>query len=60
MGLWRIGNQWILGLKKMAESSTVFRNFTAFTVLPDNTRTIFLFSLLFLKFSTSLYGGIPL
>lgn len=44
MGLWTRGNQWTPSLKKMAEASPIFRNFTVFTVLPDNSRTAFLFS----------------
>lgn len=60
MRLWTTGNQWTVGLKKMTESSTVFNNFTVFTVLPDNSGTVFLFSSLFFKFSTSTYGRILL
>lgn len=56
MGLWTRGNQWTPSLKKMAEASPIFRNFTVFTVLPDNSRTAFLF----FKFSTSTYGRILL
>lgn len=58
--LWTTGNKWITGLKKMEESFIVFSNFTVFTVLPDNSGTLFLFSSLFFKFSTSTYGRILL
>lgn len=59
MRLWK-SNQWTPGLKKMAGSSTVFSNFIVFTVLPDNSGTVFLFPSLFFKISTSTYGRILL
>lgn len=46
MVLWIIGSQWTPVLEKVAESSNVFRNFTVFTLLPDNSRTVFLFFLI--------------
>lgn len=58
MGLWTMGSQWTPVLGKMTENSTVFRNLTDFTVLPDNSRTVFLFFLIIFKLSNSTYGRI--